>query len=459
MKFLFSALTAGLVSASVLASVATARAETLTDTLIAAYQNSNLLEQNRALLRAADEDVAQAVAALRPVLAFVAQSKYTDRYLSSVGGISSYDTENSVALSAEITLYDNGANRLAVDSAKESVLATRADLVNVEQQVLLSAVQAYMDVRSAIRNVDLKQSNVRLISQELDATLDRFDVGEVTRTDVSIAEAALAAARSGLVAAEGELVAAREAFKLAVGRYPGPLKGTPPKPSLPASLDGARTVAVKGHPSVVSAQHNVRVSELNASRARAALGPTVRAGASLGANEYGDDSSEFSLTLNQPIYTGGKLRAVARQATHAVEATRAGLLQSVRLVDRDVGNAWAQLSVARSQLAASDGQIRAAQLAFEGTQDEARLGSRTTLDVLDAEQDLLDARTTRVTAEANEYKALYAVLASMGLLTAEHLDLGVPIYDPVLHYNAVKNAPISIQGEKLQRIIEGTGRK
>ena len=180
-------------------------AEPLTDALILAYRNSDLLEQNRALLRAADEDVAQAVASLRPVLAFIADAGYTDN------GITAADFSASVALQASLDLYDGGANRIAIDSAKESVLSTRASLISVEQQVLLSAVEAYMAVRSASETVALGQNNVRLITEQLRAAKDRFEVGDVTRTDVSLAESRLATAQSNLVAGQGALAAAREA--------------------------------------------------------------------------------------------------------------------------------------------------------------------------------------------------------------------------------------------------------
>ncbi|MEX5727104.1 outer membrane protein [Rhodovulum iodosum] len=458
---IFRQTAAGLALLCAVAVPAGARAETLTDAMIAAYKNSNLLEQNRALLRAADEDVAQAVAALRPIVSFIARATKTHVAPSNPSAAApTTSTEATLALSAELTLYDNGRNRLAVESAKEAVMATRSDLIGVEQDVLLNAVSAYMDVRRALENVALRQSNVRLISQELQATRDRFDVGEVTRTDVSIAEAALAEARSNLVAAEGDLVAAREGFKLAVGRYPGPLTGIPPTPDLPATVNAARDIAVRRHPDIVSAQHNVTVARLSVARARAALGPTVTAGAEIGVDDYGNDSSSLSLTLSQPIYRGGQLRSVERQALAGADQASAGLLQTVRAIDQEVGTSWASLSTARAQLSATREQISAAQLAYEGTREEANLGSRTTLDVLDSEQDLLDARAARINAEANQYVAVYALLSAMGLLTVDHLGLGIPTYDPVAYYNAVRNAPVtSVQGDRLDRVLKSIGRE
>ncbi|KGB82747.1 transporter [Rhodovulum sp. NI22] len=431
-----------------------ASAETLTDALISAYKNSRLLEQNQALLRAADENVAQSIAALRPVLQFIAEATNVD-----TPQISS-NTSGTVSLQASMALFDGGSNRMAVEAAKESVLSARASLVGVEQNVLLTAVQAYMDVRASTQNVSLAQNNVRLISEQLRAAQDRFDVGEVTRTDVSLAESRLATAQSNLVAAEGALTSAREVYRTAVGHYPPTLTGTPRVPTLPKTLADARAIAVRGHPSIISAQHDVTAAEISIARAKAARGPSVSATAAASRTDGGNDSSSVGLELRQTLYSGGALVSVQRQAAANRDASRAALHRSVQLVEQDVGQSWSGLAVSRSQLLASDQRIRAAQLAFEGTQEEARLGSRTTLDVLDAEQELLDARTGRVDAETNQFIAYYSVLASMGLLTVEHLNLGIPTYDPTAYYNAVRNAPLrSIQGEQLDRVLKNIGRE
>lgn len=430
--------------------------ETLTDALIMAYKNSNLLEQNRAVLRAADEGVAQAVAELRPVIQFTANHGVAD---SSVlpGG---FRTSTSAELAASITVYDGGSNKMAIESAKEAVLAARADLIAVEQDVLLSAVEAFMNVVSASQSVQLSQNNVRLIREQLRAAQDRFDVGEVTRTDVSIAQSRLAAAQSAMVANEGALAAAREAYKAVIGQYPGVLSGVGRLPSLPKSVDDARAIAVRTHPNIISAQHNVTSSELSVARARAARGPSVSAVASQDWVRNGAETTSFGLRLNQTLYSGGALKSVERQALAGVDASRAGLHQVVRLVEQAVAGNWANLAVARAQLQASEQQIRAAQLAFDGTKEEARLGSRTTLDVLDAEQELLDARTARVQAENSQYVAYYALLGAMGLLTVDHLNLGIPTYDPAAYYNAVKSAPISsVQGERLDEVLKKIGKK
>ena len=214
---------AGIVAAPV------AKAETLADALIAAYKNSNLLEQNRAVLRAADEDVALAVSSLRPVVAYTAQAGWqraeTDGFF---GPTVNEGLAASLTLTAEMTLIDFGRNRLSIEIARESVLATRQALIDVEQNVLLTAVRAYVDVRLAQEVVALRQSNLRLIAQELRAARDRFEVGEITKTDVSIAEARLAASRAALASAEGRSDdRARRLTRPRRGRTPATLRPCP----------------------------------------------------------------------------------------------------------------------------------------------------------------------------------------------------------------------------------------
>jgi outer membrane protein len=442
-----------------------AQAETLTDALIAAYKHSHLLENNRALLRVADEDVAIAVAELRPIVSFSVTSTYNNSETTVFrgGGFQEITSDNltTVAeLTWQMTFWDFGRGELAVSSAKETVLATRASLVDREQEVLLAAVQAYVNVWLTQEIVSLRRNNLNLITQELRAAQDRFDVGEITRTDVAQAESRLASSRAELAAAEGDLAVAREAYKAATGAYPGSLSGLPKSPSLPGSLESAVSVALRGHPALRQAQHLVSAAEINVARAEAELRPTLKGTAGVGVEQGGVESETFRLQFSQPIYTGGQLRAYIRRATASREAQRANLHQVARQIEQNVGTAWANLDVARASLAATDEQIAAAQIAFDGAREEAKLGARTTLDVLNAEQELLDARALRLSSEANRYYGVYVVLRNMGLLTVEHLGLGIPTYDVAAYYNAVKDAPIapkSVQGESLDRVIKAIG--
>ncbi|MDQ7260793.1 TolC family outer membrane protein [Paracoccus sp. PS-1] len=438
-----------------------ASAETLADAMVAAYRHSALLDQNRAVLRAADEDAATALAQLRPVVQWIAEHGF-QKIEGNIG------RSTSIGLQAQVTLYDWGRNAIAIDAAKETVLATRAALVGVEQDVLLGAVQAYLDVRSATEQVDLQANSVRVIGQEQQAASDRFEVGEITQTDVSQADAALAAARASLAAAQGNLEIARESYRAATGRAPGTLAPPPPTPALPASLEAARQIGQRSHPAIRQAQRLAAAAELGVAAAAAERNPTLTGQASIGRSrelsaqtglEGTRDSLGASLSLSQTIYSGGRLPSAHRKAMARRDEARGALLHVSRQVDEAVGRAWAGIDVARAQIRAIDEQIVAAQQAYEGVREEATLGARTTLDVLDAEQSLLEARADKISAEANLQLAHYQLLAAMGLLTVENLKLGIPTYDPSAYYNAVQDAPYtSRQGESLDRVLRAIGR-
>ena len=448
-------LTASLIVGAVLP----VRAETLADALIAAYRNSNLLEQNQAILRAADEDVAQAVASLRPVVAFIADGQYgySQTLLDSGITVSNEGLFANYSVTAQMTLFDFGRTQLAIEAAKETVLATREALIAIEQQVLLAAVSAFVDVRLQQEIVSLRENNVRVIAEQLRAAQDRFDVGEVTRTDVAQAEARLAEAEANLVVAQGDLAIARENYRAATGNYPGVLSAPPAPPRTAATLDAARSVALRTHPSIRQAQREVQAAELNVARARANMKPSIAAQAQLSVDQDNLQENGVGINFNQTIYSGGALSSALRQAMAIRDASFAGLKQRGVEVAEAVGIVWSNLDVADASIAATEQQISAAQIAFDGVREEASLGARTTLDVLDAEQDLLDARASRLSAVAQRYIGIYQLLASMGLLTVDHLALGIPTYDPAAYYNAVRRAPTSIQGRKLDRIMKSIG--
>jgi len=447
-----------LLAAVSFATISAAQAETLTDAFILAYQNSNLLEQNRALLRAADEDVVVARSSLLPVIQFVTTSAFTSPALSSGVKVDNWNTTHKLSMS--LTLFDNGQSRYAIDAAKETILGLRSALLQLEQRVLLNTVTSYMEVIRAAQAVSLGQSNVRVITQELRAARDRFEVGEVTRTDVAIAEARLAAARGNLASAVGDLEIGREAYMAAVGRAPGNLRWPSAPPIVAKTELAAKALAERNHPSIDEAQHDVNVAEANIKRAKAAMGPSVTSSAALNLDDSFESSFSGSLQLNVPIYQGGRLRALARQAAARRDAARAALLQSVVLVRQDVGTAWARLQVAAARTEASRRQVSASQVAYNGVREEAKLGSRTTLDVLNAEQELLDARTSLITAEVQQYVSVYTLLSAMGLLTSEHLKLGIVTYDPVEYYNySSTQAPISMRGSRLDKVLRSLGKQ
>ncbi len=441
-------------------------ADTLRQALTKAYNNSGLLEQNRAVLRAADEDVAQAAATLRPVFNWRAGITHNfGRSLSQTGELVNTDsTSRSLALSAEMTIYDGGSNKLAMEAAKESVLATRQSLISIEQNVLLDAVQAYMDVRRETETVALRQNNLRVIQEELRAAQDRFDVGEVTKTDVALAEARLASSLAQLEAAKGALQQAKARYKQAVGVNANGLSTPPGLPQLPTSVAVAQSVAVRNHPAMRQIQHTIKAADLNIARAKTASGPTATIGGSYGIastnNSKATEPGSISLNIRSPIYTGGNIPSMIRKAQAQKEAQVANLHVSKRQIEQATATSYALLDMARASRKATEEQIRASQVAFNGTKEEATLGARTTLDVLNAEQDLLDAKASLISALANEQVAAYRLLAQLGQLTVDHLNLPVQKYDPATYYNHVKNAPTaSDQGKALDRVLKALGQK
>ncbi|MGR3433712.1 MAG: TolC family outer membrane protein [Shimia sp.] len=452
--FLRSARLRTLVAAIVVAATpGWAQAQSLADALAAAYDHSGLIEQNRATLRAADEDVAQAVARLRPAVEYAVQAGYRNTQFGD-------DVSATYELSAALTLFDFGKNRLAVAQTKEAVLATRAALEGIEQQVLSRAVAAYFNVRRASEFVSLRQNNVRLITQELRAARDRFEVGEVTRTDVALAEARLAGARSNLAAAEGDLARAVAEYRAAVGSAPGRLQAPGALPRIPTPHE-ARRIALAEHPSLRQIQRQIAAAEIGIERAVAGATPTGTLGGSVQFDDHLNRTDSLSLRIAGPIYQGGLINAQVRQATAQRDGARAGLHVQKHAIEQGVENAYAALAVARAGREASDRQIRAARVAFRGVREEAALGARTTLDVLDAEQELLDARANAISAEVDENIAAYQILFAIGRLTTQHLGLAVESYDPAAYYNLVKDAPISpsVRGAALDRVLKTLGKE
>ncbi|MCV6585222.1 MAG: TolC family outer membrane protein [Marinibacterium sp.] len=445
-----------------------AKSQSLADALVGAYNTSGLLEQNRALLRAADENVAVALSALRPIVSWTASATRSVADGDAVRfNLNPNSSQINLGLTAQWLLYDGGASRLSVSQAKEAVLATRQGLVSIEQQILLRAVIAFFGVIEQVETVDLRENNVRVLSEELRAAQDRFEVGEVTRTDVSQAEARLAAARSLLAVARGDLVSAQEEYFAAVGSRAGRLRAPSSLPTPPASIDAVKVQAVNAHPNVRQAQHLVASNEIAVSAQRASQRPTISLNSGLGFREDFDlddadlQTGSIGVNLSQQIYSGGRQAAQIRQAQANRDASRANLLTVSEDIQQNAANALIALRAAEASLSATRTRITAAQVAFDGVREEATLGSRTTLDVLDAEQEVLDAQAARITDEATRAIAAYALLSAQGLLTAERLGLPVTIYDPSAYYNQVKNAPAgtSKRGRDLDRVLESLGKK
>lgn len=421
------------------------RAATLTDALVVAYQTSPLLESSRAALRALDEEVPLARAARRPqlILRGSGVATKTTRLPGETGRVFNAD------LQASLLLFDNGETAAAIESAVSTVAAARADLRDVEQTVLLGAVEAYMDVRRDMEFLRIARSGVMVLNEELRAAQDRFEVGEVTRTDVSLTEARLAQSRAALALAEGNLQLAQAAYLAAVGVPPNDLAPPPPPPELPASLEAAVALALQQNPNIVSAQFAVRAAAADFDRARAADGLRVDAVASAGYDGSdgvlgrGDDGiATAGVQANLPLYTGGQNSALVRRAQRNLERRQSEVQEAGRFVTQLVRSAWIQLEVAQASIVATRRQLEAARLAFEGVSEEARLGARSTLDVLASDQDRLEAEAEVVRTVRDAYVAAYALLQAIGLLTVDHLGLGIETYDPDLNFVQVQSAPM-----------------
>lgn len=436
-------------SAAALLAAVPASAETLTEALAEAYTTNPALLAERARLRATDEQLSQANSGWRPTVVIN----------GDVG--TSKDFQNDVTTDtwgADITasqpIYEGGAVGARRDIAKAQIRAGRAALRGVEGGILLATVTAYMDVVRDLSTVELSRRQVQVLQRERQASQDRFDVGEITRTDVAQAEARLSGARTALIAAEAQLEASRAAYIRVIGRAPQNLQVAPPMPRLPQTLDDAISEALALNPSLVAAREQQLASEAGIDLAVSGLLPTVSL---TGRYSIGESRSDAVLPSNRdtetgsiglgarvPLYQGGAEYSSIRQAKQTNNQNRLNAAQTEREAIEDVTNAWEGLAAARSSIRSAEDQVRAAEIAYEGVRQEAEVGARTTLDTLNAEQELLNARVTLVTNQRNQYVAAYALLAAMGRLTAGDLGLAVDVYDPVPHADSVAGKLIGV---------------
>ncbi|MBC7103361.1 MAG: TolC family outer membrane protein [Parvibaculum sp.] len=441
------ALALGTTALTGLLAVTPASADSLTDALAAAYQTNPTLQAQRAQLRATDEGVPQALSGWRPTVQ--AQGTYgathTDTTLNT-GATAKGDIEpytGSVTLSQNV--FAGGRTVNATDQAEYGVLAGRESLMSVEQATLFNAVQAYMDVIRDQSVVELNRNNVDVLQRQLEATTDRFRVGELTRTDTAQAEARLSLAKSNLTAAEAQLTASRAFYERVVGQMPGTLERPPVVAGLPETEEDARSVAEKNNPALQSARYAEQANREAISVAKGALLPTVDIQAQY---QYGRDPSltvrdveESSIlgVLTIPLYQAGVEYSQVREAKELHNRSRLQVAAAMREVDEAVRNAWNQLLSSRASIVSNQEGVNASAIALEGVRQESEVGARTTLDVLNAEQEYLNARVSLVSAERDLAVAEYGLLAAMGFLTARNLELPVDYYDPAVNYGEVRN--------------------
>lgn len=450
-------LAATLLVVATAASAPYARAQSLADALIAAYRNSPQLKAEQANLRATDEFVAQAWSALRPTLNASVSSSLTHRFL---GDTSTWG--NSLTLSSDLLLWDGGNTELAVEVNRLNVQAGRQTLADLEQTVLLNAAISFMDMHRDLQNLELAENNRDVLEQQLKADQDRFEVGEIRRTDVSQTEARLAGAQSTVALRQGSLEITRETYHVAVGVYPGNLRNPPNRPALPSSLEAAKSIALRTHPILLRAQTLVEIARLNVLRADAAMKPRFSLSTSVGINANGatGDTASVSIGATVPIYQGGLLASKHRQALALEEKARADLQRAAQVVAQSVTIYWRQLEIAEASIIARQKEVRASRVALRGIREEASLGARTTLDILDAEQALVVAETNLAAARRDENVAVYSLLSAMGLMTARHLGLGIKTYDENENYKKVSTAPpLTDRKRIIDGILKRAGRK
>lgn len=414
-------------------------AETLADAIALAYETNPTLQAQRATLRATDEGYVQARSGFRPSASLSADGSFQDR-----AGVES--DSGSLSLSASQPLFTGGRAGSAVAAAENEVLAGRQALRRVEATVLQSVIQAYVDVRRDEQLLAVRQENVRVLETQVEQSEVRFEVGEITRTDVAQSQASLAAARSQLAAAQSQLAISRSTYAAVVGQNPGTLEAEPDLPLAAATVEAAFDEAERNNPTLLAAQYAEQASRARVAAARAERLPSVGLRATLGysgqlspfdPNDYSRNVTA-SATFSQPLFAGGAIASRVRQAVERNNADRINVEAARRTLLQTLAQAWNQLLAARASIASNEEGVRAATIAFEGVQEEQRVGLRTTLEVLTAQQNLLNARLALINARRDGYVAEAAVLNAMGLLEARTLIPDGPVYDPEASFRRVR---------------------
>ncbi len=426
-----------------------AAAQTLEDALVYAYQNNPALQAQRARLRAVDEEVPAALAGWRPTVEIAgdigASYSRTDGMVPNAG--SHTTAPHGVGLTATAPLYQGGRVSAQIDSAENRVNAGRAQLQAVEQSILLDTVTAYMDVLRFLSEIELSRSSERVVRRQLQAAMDRLEVGEVTRTDVAQAEARLAQAGAERVAAEGGMMSARAMYQQVTGQVPSTLSWPPVPMGLPESEEDALAAANDANPSITAASFIAQAAQADIEAASAALRPQISIVGDLRQrfdnSNLIDQTTDASIraSVRVPLYQGGAANARIRQSKQIAAQRLLELDESRRTVQEMVAQAWRALTSARAQIAAFESQVAAAAVALDGVEQETRVGLRTTLDVLDAEQEHFKAQINLVRAQREEIVAAYQLKAAIGALTAQQLGLPVDLYDPEAYYRSVREEP------------------
>jgi outer membrane protein len=434
---------------------APARAETLLSALARAYGGNPDLNQSRAAVRVRDEEAPKALAGMRPKANIQASvgPQYGNLRFPSFSGQAGFANDKflgyprGTTLNVSQNIFDGGRTENSVKQAQSNVFAARATMRLTEQATLQNGATAYMNVLRDTAVVDLRKNNIAVLEQQLKQTRDRFQVGEVTRTDVAQAEASLAQARTELYTAQAQLKNSVANYRQIIGAEPSRLEpGRSVEAQLPKSLNEAIQIALVEHPGAVAALHQADAAELAVKVAESALSPSLSVGAQV-SNQYDSflgipGTRQFSAgasgQLNIPLYQGGSEYASIRQAKEQLAQARLNADVQRDSVRASVVSSYGLLDTARASIISGQAAVKAAETALAGVREEAKVGQRTTLDVLNAQQALLNARVSLVISQRDRVVASYAVLGSIGRLTAQDLNLDVAYYDPNVHFEQVK---------------------
>lgn len=419
-----------------------ASADTIESALAKAYMNNPDFNAQRAALRATDEGVQRARAGLLPS---VSASSSLGRQSSTYNSANEMLSPRTLGVSVTQSLYNGARVSNQIDQSEKSVLATREQLRSVEQKVLFAASSSYMAVVRDTAVLKVRQANINVLKEQLRQTEDRFNVGEVTRTDVAQVSAQLAAAEAERSAAQASLASSVASYQQIIGSLPDTLADTAPLVNMvPTSLDQALKIGQVEHPDIRAARFGVDIAAAGVKIAEGELLPSLSLKGTLThALDYrspGDELNDASLvaSLSVPLYEGGEVHARVRQLKETLGQRRLEADSAVQAVIAEISSAWSQYITSQARIKAAETQIDAATVALNGTREEAKVGQRTTLDVLIADQTLLGAQVNLVTAQTDRVVASYRVLSSIGKLSASSLRLKVKGYDAKVHYDKVR---------------------